>query len=100
LRVELAMERQAGAECGLVVGLEILPERAEVDMERLIAGEEVRLDELTREVVAEAAARVAAQSRGRGGEIELLGAAEQIAVAPGDFGDAAEIGRIGGGQSD
>ena len=62
--------------------------------ERLIAGQEVRLDELDAEIVAGPSHRVAAELDA-GGEVELLGVAEQVAVVPADGGVDAEIGRVG-----
>ena len=79
LAVELDLLRQRL----LVVGVQALLDRAEVDLQRLIARQEVRLDELGADIVAGLLHRIAAELDA-GGEVELLGVAEQIAVVPAD----------------
>ena len=69
-------------------------DRAEVDLERLVARQEVRLDELGAHIVARLLHRVAAKLHA-GGEVELLGVAEQVAVVPAGIEVDAKIGRIG-----
>ena len=65
----------------LVVGVKALLHRAQIDLERLIARQEVRLDELGAHIVAGLLHRAAAELHA-GGQVELLGVAEQVAVVP------------------
>ena len=67
----------------LVIGFQALLDRAEIHLQRLIARQEVRFDELGANIVAGLRHGIAAELDA-GGEVELLGVAEQIAVMPAD----------------
>ncbi len=77
----------------LVVGLQALIDRIQVDLQRLVARQEVRLEELRADIVARLGDRIAAQLR-PGRQVQLLGIAEQVAVMPGGGEIHPEVGRI------
>ena len=79
MRREFAVEHRLLDDTDLIVGLQALLQGDQVELELLVAGQEVRLDELSREAIAGLGHRRAAQVHG-GCQVQLLGVAEQVAV--------------------
>src|SRR5262249_2052207 len=96
---ELAAYRCAGEDRILVVRFELLLERADIELELLVAVQELGLHELRVQVVAEPGGRAAANADYGCKQVELLGVAEQVAIAPGHFSACAEVGRKGGRET-
>src|SRR5690348_3854487 len=96
---KLAVEQRLFDETGLVVGLQVLLQRGEIQLELLISGQEIRLNELCVEPVAEAIHGGAAEIHGAG-QVQLLGVAEQVTVVPAGVEVDAEVGRVGDANVD
>ena len=99
MRRELADEQRLFDQRRLIVGLQALLQRGEVELELLVAGQEVGLEELRAEPVARLGHGTAAQLH-RPRQVQLLGVAEQVAVVPAGVDVEAEVGRVGDSHID
>ena len=94
MRRQLSVERDFLQERILVVRLQALIDRIQIDFQRLVALQEIGFEELRAHRVAGPGHGIAAQL-GRRRQVELFGVAEQIAVVPGGGEIDAQIGGVG-----
>ena len=97
---ELSAEGGSSLDRGLVVGFEVLFQRAELELERLVPPPEVRLDELPGQVVADIRRSGAAQVDHGSGKVELLGVPKEVAVRPARAHAGAEVRGVGRRQAE
>src|SRR5579871_1377830 len=97
---EFAFDEYGAGLRGLVVRDELLFDGTQIELERLVGREKFRLLQLRRQIVTERADRGAANAVDARGQIELLGAAEEVPVGPCAARTGAEIGRMGRVEGD
>ena len=87
------LSRSIRADRILIIGEQILPDRTGIDLQRLVAVEEIGFDELPINIISRASQCCTAALHGRR-QVQLLGIAKQIAVRPARRQIGAKIGRI------